>query len=123
MSKVLIAEDDKFLASAYRLKFEKTNFEVKLASDGEEAVSLAKSFKPDVILLDLIMPKMNGFDVLSKLRADPSSKSTPILITSNLGQPDDIKKGMELGATDYFIKSEISLEDIVKKVESLVKNK
>jgi|GEM_PF-1954165 len=69
------------------------------------------------------MPKMNGFDVLSKLRADPSSKSTPILITSNLGQPDDIKKGIELGATDYFIKSEISLEDIVKKVESLVKNK
>jgi len=120
MTKILIVEDDKFLASAYKLKFQKTDLEVKIASDGEEALELVKTYKPDAILLDLIIPKLDGFSVLEKLQSDATFKKIPVIITSNLGQDADIKKGMALGAKDYFIKSNISLEEIVNRVIKLI---
>lgn len=123
MSKILIVEDDKFLATAYKLKFEKTNFEVMVAYDGEQALELATSFSPQIILLDLIIPKLDGFGVLEKLQSDSKTKKIPVIITSNLGQSEDMKKGLALGAKDYFIKSNTSLEDIVKKVNTFVEAK
>ena len=120
MIKVLIAEDDKFLLMAYAAKMKKDGFDAVIASDGEEAIAKAKSESPDIILLDLVMPKKDGFDALADLKKDPQTKGIPVVILSNLGQDDDIKKGKELGAVDYLVKSDISIKDVVAKVNEVL---
>jgi CheY-like chemotaxis protein len=119
--KILIVEDDKFLLNAYHAKFERTDFEVQLASDGEQAITLFKEFKPDVVLLDLIIPKINGFDVLRQIKADPAQKNTPVIVASNLGQKEDLDQAKALGADDFYIKSDSSIESIVEKVSAAVR--
>ena len=121
MKKVLIAEDDRFLMKMGQAKLTKGGYEVIPAVNGDEALSKAKKEKPDIILLDIIMPQKNGFEVLELLRKDKKFKKTPILILSNLGQESDIKRGKELGATDYIVKSNMSISEVLKKVESYVK--
>lgn len=120
MKKILVVEDDKFLAGAYRIKLTKIGFEVRLASDGNEALASLNTFTPDLILLDLIMPAKDGFSTLIQLRADERYKTTPIIVASNLGQEEDINKSMSLGATDFIVKSDISLEQVVKKINALL---
>ncbi len=120
MPKILIAEDDKFLANAYRVKLTKTGFEVKIAMDGEEALTILKGFTPDLILLDLVMPKKDGFTTLRELKAAPHLKGIPVLVASNLGQKEDLDKAMSLGAKDYVVKSDLSLEALIKKIQSLL---
>lgn len=119
MKKILVAEDDKFLASAYKVKLEKSGFEVRMAGDGEEAVEILKGFEPDVILLDLIMPKMDGFTALEQIRSNPKFARTPIMVASNLGQKEDIERAQKLGATGYIIKSDLSIEDLIKKINQV----
>ena len=120
MSKrIMIAEDDQFLANAYRVKLEKENFEVSVVDQGQELLDKVKDFKPHLILLDLVMPIMDGFEALKTLKANKDTKNIPVLITSNLGQQTDLDKSMKLGAKDYIIKSNVSLKDIVKKVKKL----
>lgn len=119
MKKVLIAEDDQFLASAYRVKLTKAGFDIKIAGDGEEALEMLKSFTPDIIVLDIVMPKKDGFTTLKEIREQPQWANIPILIASSLGQQEDIKKGLSLGATGYVVKSDIALGDIVKKINEL----
>ena len=119
MKKILIAEDDQFLASAYRVKLTKEGFDVKIAGDGEEAIEMLKTFTPDLIVLDIVMPKKDGFTTLQEIRSNPMWKNLPILIASSLGQQEDVKKGLSLGATDYIIKSDVALGDIVKKINEL----
>ncbi len=119
--KILIAEDDKFLVSAYKLKFEKEGEEVEVAFDGQEALEKLKSFKPDVVLLDLMMPKMDGFEVLEKLNKE-GTMSVPIIVASNLGQAEDVERAKKLGAIDYVVKSDIALDDLVAKVKSYAKS-
>ena len=92
MAKVLVAEDDKYLASAYRVKLTKAGYELKIASDGQEALEILKTFTPDVMLLDLIMPVRDGFSVLEEIKKNPSLKNIPIIITSNLSQKEDIDR-------------------------------
>ena len=116
MSKILVVEDDKFLANAYRVKLEKLGFEVKIAMDGEEGLVFAAEFVPDLILLDLVMPKKDGFTVLQELKADEKLKNIPVLVASNLGQKEDVDKAKELGAVDFVIKSDESLSSIVDKM-------
>lgn len=118
MTKILIAEDDKFLANAYRVKFEKENFEVVIAYDGDEAITKVKTFQPDVILLDLVMPKKDGFTTLSELKAHTDWAKIPVIVTSNLSQESDFQKAKELGAADYFVKSDTPIGSIVAKVKS-----
>jgi len=120
MTKILIAEDDKFLANAYRVKLTKAGFEVKIASDGEEALEILKTFTPALILLDLVMPKKDGFTTLEEIKASDQYKNIPVLVASNLGQQEDIDKGLKLGAKDYVIKSDMSLEDLITKINSLI---
>jgi two-component system, OmpR family, alkaline phosphatase synthesis response regulator PhoP len=120
MKKILIAEDDKFLASAYRLKLTKTDFEVQIANDGVELLETLKTFTPDLILLDLVMPIMDGFAVLENLRSNPNFKSLPILVASNLGQKEDIDRAKSLGANDFVIKSDMSLDTIIEKINKLI---
>ena len=120
MSKVLVAEDDIFLINAYRVKLTKVGFEVKLAADGDEALAALASFHPDVILLDLVMPKKDGFSVLEEIKKNTDFNKIPIIIASNLGQQEDIDRGMKLGAIDYIIKSDTSMEDIIKKIQKAI---
>ena len=121
MAKILIAEDDKFLANAYRLKFTKSGFTVKLAIDGEEAIKELESFTPDLIILDLIMPKKDGFMVLEDLSKNSKWKSIPVIVATNLEQKEDIDRAKSLGAIDYIVKSNVTIEEIVNKVKHLLK--
>ena len=121
MKKVLVVEDDKFLANAYKAGFEGEGFEVVLAYDGEEALSLAEQLRPDVILLDILIPKMDGFAVLQHLKANKDLENIPVIIASNLGQQQDIDKGLELGAKDFIVKSESSVTQILTKIKDILK--
>ncbi|HYD34899.1 MAG TPA: response regulator transcription factor [Vitreimonas sp.] len=117
MFKILVAEDDKFLGNAYRVKLAKAGYEVVLAADGNEAIEALKVSQPDVILLDLMMPIKDGFSVLTDIGSNPTWKKIPVIIASNLGQREDIDKGLKLGAIDYIVKSDMSLEDILAKIK------
>ncbi len=119
MPKVLVVEDDRFLVSAYRAKLEKSGYEVQIASDGDEALAALKTFLPDVMLLDLVMPKRDGFSTLEEIKKDARLSKIPIIVTSNLGQKEDIDKAMALGANDYIIKSDLSIEELVAKVQKV----
>lgn len=103
--KVLIVEDDEFLRSLAAKRLEKEGYSVSVAIDGEKAVSAATDGVPDVILLDLLLPGMNGFEVLEKVRAVDNLKNIPVIVFSNLGQKEDIEKAKGLGATDFLIKA------------------
>lgn len=116
--KVLVAEDDKFLRNVLKVKLGAEGFDVKVAEDGEQAISALAAERPDVMLLDLIMPKKNGFDVLEDMRLK-GEKKLPVVILSNLGQEDDIKRGLALGAADFLVKSDHSLKEVVDKVKTL----
>ena len=116
---VLLVEDDPFLSSVLRMKLEKESFKVVRAADGDEALNFLteQGIKPDLILLDLILPKKNGFEVLEIIRQDPLLEKLPVIIISNLGQPSDIERGKALGVIDYFIKARLSVEELVNKVK------
>jgi CheY-like chemotaxis protein len=114
--KILIAEDDKFLANAYRLKFTKLGWDAKIVSDGKEVVEYLNTQTPDILLLDLIMPNMDGFEVLEKIKHIGKMGLFPIIVASNLGQKEDIERALELGAVDFLVKSEISIDALVQKI-------
>lgn len=120
MKKILVVEDDKFLSGAYRIKLVKLGFEVQLASDGDDALAHLQTFTPDLILMDLIMPGKDGFSTLIRLRSDPRWKTIPVIVASNLGQQEDIDKSMALGATDFIVKSDTSLEQVANKINVIL---
>ncbi len=119
--KVLVIEDDHFLSSLMKARLEKEGFGVSQAFDGEEAFNFLKQNKPDLIVLDLIMPKVSGFELLENISVDPQISRIPIMILSNLGQESDIEKVRRLGATQYFVKVQTSIDDLVSKVKDLLK--
>ncbi|MEX0918992.1 MAG: response regulator [Candidatus Paceibacterota bacterium] len=116
--KILIIEDDEFLRSLTAKRLEKENFNVVVAVDGETAVGLAADEKPDLILLDLLLPGLNGFQVLEKIKQNEEIKDVPVVIFSNLGQREDIEKAKSLGASDFLIKANFTLDDVVEKAKS-----
>ncbi|MEK7658694.1 MAG: response regulator [Patescibacteria group bacterium] len=120
---ILIVEDDEFLRGLISKKLLAEDFKISVAVDGGEAVKKIKEEKPDLILLDLILPVMNGFEVLSKIKKDSSINSIPVVILSNLGEKEDIDKGLELGAIDYFVKAQLTPEEIVVKVKNIFEEK
>ena len=120
MPKVLIIEDDQMLAEMYGAKFQAEGFTVLRASDGVEGLTLAAAEKPEAILLDVIMPKLDGFATLQQLKADKALAKIPVIMLTNLGQDEDIKKGKELGAADYFVKANQTPSEIVTKVQALI---
>ncbi|MBI5728280.1 MAG: response regulator [Candidatus Magasanikbacteria bacterium] len=117
---VLIVEDDTFLANIYKTKFEMEGFKVSVAENGEAGLADAKKKKPNIILLDILLPKMDGFTVLKKLKADDEMKSCPVVLLTNLGQRDDVEKGLELGAADYLIKAHFKPSETVDKVKKVL---
>lgn len=118
--KILIIEDDSFLLSMYAAKFELENFTVLLAPDGDKGLRLAPKEIPDIILLDIILPEKNGFEVLKGLRDDEKTKNIPVILLTNLSQKDDIDKGMGLGAVDYLIKAHFTPSEVVEKVKKIL---
>ncbi|MEK7067071.1 MAG: response regulator [Patescibacteria group bacterium] len=117
---VLLVEDDKFLRDLLMRKLENENLKVEVASNGKEVFDKARECKPKLILLDLILPDMDGFQILDNLKQNAESKDIPVLVLSNLGQKDDIEKCMELGAADYLIKAHFTPRDIVAKIKKLL---
>jgi DNA-binding response OmpR family regulator len=117
--KVLIAEDDKFLRNVLKVKLAAEGFIVNVAEDGEKALAAIATDRPDILLLDIIMPKKNGFDVLEDMRLK-GEKKLPVIVLSNLGQEEDIQRGMALGAVDFLVKSDHSLKEVVDKVKQHV---
>ena len=121
MAKILLVEDDQFLFSILKNRLTKEGVEVIAARDGEEAMSVLRGgAMPDLILLDIILPKKSGFEVLQELRDDPSIGEAPIIIVSNLGQPEDIARGKELGSVEYFVKAKTSIDDLTQKIMSFI---
>lgn len=120
MKKILVAEDDRFLASAYRVKLEKANFEVKVVSDGSEMLQVMETYTPDLIILDLVMPKIDGFAILAELKKKDEWKNIPVLVASNLGQSEDIVKATKLGANDYIVKTELSMKKLLEKINNML---
>lgn len=114
--KILIAEDERPMAHALEIKFKAAGFDVKTVLNGEEALKAIEIEKFDLMILDLIMPRLDGFGVLEALKS--RGLIMPIIVASNLGQDTDISRSMALGAVDYFIKSNVSIMDIIEKVRS-----
>ena len=120
--KILVAEDDQFLSRALQDKSEREGFEVVAVSKGNEVIEKARAEKPALILMDIMMPQKNGFDVLAEMKLDEELKDIPVIFLSNLGQESDQKKGMELGAIDYLVKADTPLAVVLEKVrEQLAK--
>lgn len=121
MKKILIAEDEEILLNVLKDRFEVEGWEVAIAIDGEETMEAIKKSLPDLVLLDLVMPKKDGFEVLKEVRSNPEFKNLPIIIVlSNLGSDEDIKKALALGANDYFVKTQHPMSEIVEKVKKYI---
>ena len=122
---VFIVDDDKFLLDMYAIKFGEHNFDVKTALSGGDALNQLESGEanPDVVLLDLVMPGVDGFEVLTKMKEKKMAPKATVIILSNLGQKEDINKGLSLGADGYIVKASATPSEVVIKVGSIIKNK
>ena len=118
---ILVIEDDKFLRELISRKLTGEGFDVLEAVDGEEGIKKIKEGKPDLVLLDLILPGIDGFEVLTRVRDDPAVSSIPIIILSNLGQREEVEKGLKLGAIDYLIKAHFTPGEIIEKIKNVLK--
>ncbi len=119
--KILLIEDEEMLLKMYSLKFSKEGFKIIQAKDGEEGLKLIKTEKPTLILLDIILPKLDGFTVLKELKKEEMTKNIPVILLTNLGQNEDVKRGLSLGAVDYLIKADLTPTQVVEKVKKILK--
>jgi DNA-binding response OmpR family regulator len=118
--KILIVEDDKFLRELISRKLQQQEFSVVEAVDGTEGLQKVKEEKPDLILLDLILPGLDGFEVLTRIKQDPHLSSIPVVILSNLGQKEEVERGLKLGAIDYLVKAHFTPSEIIEKVKGIL---
>lgn len=118
---VLLVEDDVFLSGIYQKKFEMDGFKVSTANNGEKGLADVKKKKPDIVLLDVLLPKLDGFAVLERLKADVAVKNIPVILLTNLGQKDDVEKGLQAGAADYLIKAHFKPSEVVDKIKKVLK--
>ncbi|MBI5913215.1 response regulator [Candidatus Azambacteria bacterium] len=118
--RVLLVEDDSFLRDLISQKMKKEGFTVIEAVDGEESLKKAAAENPHIILLDLILPGEDGFEVLRKLRAEPVTGKVPVIVLSNLGQKEDVEKGIRMGATDYLVKAHNTPGEIIDKIKTIL---
>lgn len=119
---ILLVEDEPLLGKLLRQRLEKEGFGVLYARDGNEAIEALKNQKPDLILLDVILPKMSGFEIMERIKNDPALNKAPIIVISNLGQEADVSRGEELGAVGYFVKANVSIGELVDEVKKFFAN-
>lgn len=120
--KILLVEDDDFLAKMLSKSLASHGYQPILAGSGREGMAKIKTANVDMILLDIMLPDIDGFDVLKKINADEAARKLPVIILSNLGQPEDIYQGKNLGARDYLVKSDYSLDEVVERVGKYLAN-
>jgi len=119
--KILFVEDESALQKTFGDILKQEGYEMISALDGEAGLSLAKTEKPDLILLDLVLPKMHGFEVLKSLKEDTETKDIPIIVLTNLESTGDVEKALELGATTYLVKADYTLEEVLSKIQKACK--
>ncbi len=119
--KIVLAEDDAYISLAYSDGIRRAGFDVTVAMDGEDALKKIRAGKPDLILLDLIMPVRDGFSVLHSLKEDPALSQIPVIILSNLGQDSEIQEGKSLGAVDYLVKANVSMKEVIERIQAVFK--
>jgi len=117
MKKILFIEDEAALQKTFRDILEKEGYQMISALDGESGLRLAKSQKPDLILLDLILPRKDGFEVLKELKEDEATKGIPVIVLTNLEDIESVERAIELGATTYLVKAQYTLEEVIQKVK------
>ncbi len=120
MKKILIVEDERALVEVLRDELARHKFDVVTAFNGEEAMEELRKEEPDFVLLDLLLPRKDGFEVLKEMKADKDLRHIPVLVLSNLGQDDDIKKALNLGAVDYFVKTQHPIKEVIEKVQHYI---
>ena len=120
MTKIAIIEDDPVISQMYRMKFESEGFDVKLATNGENGIALVKDFSPDIILLDIQMPVMNGAEALKKIRKLDNAQETPVIILTNLGEEEAPKDLASLNISSYIVKANLTPSQVVKKVKEVL---
>ena len=118
---VLIIEDDSYISDMYRIKLESENFEVTTAEDGIAGLKILRKQKPDIVLLDIVMPKVDGFNILKTIKRNPELKEIPIVLLTNLSQKENVERGFELGADSYIIKAHFTPSEVVEKVKDILK--
>ena len=121
--KIILVEDDKFLSEMYVVKLTESGFEVDVAADGEEGLNKIKEQKPDLVLLDIVLPKMDGFEVLRNIKNEPGLKNVSVIALTNLGQKEEVEKGLKLGADDYIIKAHFTPTEVVAKARKVLEKK
>ena len=121
--KILLIEDDPFLSEIYVIKFEEAGFQISLAQDGSLGLGKIKEEMPDLVLLDIVMPNIDGFELLRIMKNDASIKNIPVVILSNLGEQEDIKRGLELGAEFYIVKAHYTPTEVVARVKAIIEGK
>ncbi len=119
-NKILIIEDDTFISDMYRMKLESEGFNVRIAEDGKKGLEEVNREKPDLVLLDVVMPRMDGFGVLQTIKEDPEVQDVKVVLLTNLGQKESVEKGLELGALDYIIKAHFTPAEVVEKVKEIL---
>lgn len=119
--KILLVEDDRFLSNLLVESFQKSGLDFELAVDGEEALAKIRKKAPDLIILDLVLPGIDGYEVLKRIKADKDLAYIPVVILSNLGQKNEIKRGLDLGAEDFIVKAHFDLDEIVEKIKQVLK--
>lgn len=119
--RILVIEDDRFLRGLLTQKLDNEGFDVSIAADGNEGLEKIIQEKPDVVLLDIILPGIDGFEILKKMEADPELIKIPVMLLTNLGQQEDIERGLRLGAKGYLIKAHFTPSEIVDKIKAVIK--
>ncbi len=120
---ILIVEDDMLFQSIYRARLTQEGYSVKVASDGEDALREMETSPPDIVLLDLVLPRLSGYEVLTRMRANPTLADVPVIVLTNKGEPEDVQRGMEKGATDYLIKTVAHPKEVVWKIRQAISEK
>lgn len=120
MAKVLIVEDDQFLSKMYKRKFELAGYEVELALDGEDGLSKMRTTKPNIVLMDIMMPKLNGLDAIREAKGDPMIRNIPVMVLTNLSNTDDAAIAVKNGAIGYLVKSDFTPSQVVEKVKEIM---
>lgn len=119
-NKVLLVEDDKFLREILAQKISAQQMEIQAATDGANALEILKTFKPNLIILDLLLPDIDGFGVLAKIKENTDLAKIPVVVLSNLDKPEDMQKAQDLGAKDFMVKSNFSINEIVNKAKEML---
>jgi len=121
--KIIFIEDDPFLSDIYMTKFEEVGYDIDMAGDGEEGLKKIREIKPDIVLLDIVLPKKNGLEVLEEIKNDDALKHIPVLVLSNLGIDQNFDKAKSLGAAGYLVKSQYTPSEVVAEVEKILKER